>query len=246
MAKKTKLKDTSQFVHQASKVNFDLKIRERTDLTEKQIDIIKTMVAKDTKCVFVDGLWGTSKTFCAVLSGLKLLKNQKSTGIIYIRNPVESSSTGKTGFLPGGIDEKMAPYNAVLQEKLEEFLSKDQVDLLINTQLVECIPLGFIRGRSWNCKTIIVDEASSMTYDDLFLILSRCGEFTKIFLIGDSEHQNDIGTKSGFKRMIDQFNDEESRENGVFSFELKSVSDIVRSGFVRFVMTKLGKLKAAP
>lgn len=243
MSKKTKNKDQSVFVPQDDKINFQLNIRERTDLTEKQIEIIKTMVAKDTKCVFIDGLWGTSKSFCSILSGLKLLNTRKSSGIIYIRNPVEASSTGKTGFLPGGLEEKMAPYNAVLFEKMSEFISKDQLDLLVSSGKVECIPLGFVRGRSWNCKTIIVDEASSMTYDDLFLLLSRCGEFTKIFFIGDSCNQNDIGNKSGFKKMIDQFNDQESRENGIFSFELKSIEDIVRSGFVRFVMKKLGKIQ---
>lgn len=235
--------DKTLSVPQNSKISFDLKIRERTDYSEKQINVLKKLVCKDTKCVFIDGLWGTSKSHLAVLAALKLLSTKKTDGFIFIRNPVESSSTGKSGFLPGGIDEKMAPYNAILFEKLSEFISQADANKLIEEGRIECLPLGFIRGRSWSCKTIIVDEASSMTYDDLFLLLSRCGEFTKIYFLGDSENQNDIGSRSGFAKMFNQFNDEESKENGVFTFEFKNLEDIVRSGFVRFVMKKLGKIK---
>jgi len=236
-------KDKSILVPQREKVTFDLYIRERDDLTEKQKVIIETMLDKQTKCVFIDGYWGTSKSFLSVLSSLKLLNNKKIDGILYVRNLVEASRLGEVGVLPGSLEERTAPYNAILYEKLDEMLPKEQVKALIKDGRIECVPLSFVRGRSWNCKAIIVDEAASMSFDDLLLILSRCGPYTKIFVIGDSANQNDIGNQSGFRKMFETFDDLESKENGVFAFELRDSKDIIRSGFVRFLMEKTGIIK---
>jgi predicted ribonuclease YlaK len=236
-------KDTSIHVTQRPKINFTLGIKERSDLTEKQKNVLEVAANKNTKCVFIDGLYGTSKSYLAVMSSLKLLNAKKVDEIIFIRNPVESSTTGKIGFIPGTSEEKMAPYNAILFDKLEEMLSECDIAKLKKDNRINCHPVGFVRGRSWNCKAVIVDEASSMTWDDLFLILTRCGEFTRIFFIGDSVNQNDIGAKSGFRKMFDLFDDEESKDFGIHCFELREYSDIVRSGLLRFVMEKTGLIK---
>ena len=232
--------DTSPYVAQNKKLAFHLNIRERTDLTPKQKKILEVAAHKNTKCIFIDGYYGTAKSYGAVLASLKLLNEKKVDEIIFIRNPVESSTTGKIGFIPGTSEEKMAPYNAILFDKLEEMLPECEISKLQKDNRINCYPVGFVRGRSWNCKAIIVDEASSMTWDDLFLILSRCGEFTRIFFIGDSVNQNDIGSKSGFRKMFNMFNDQESADFGIHCFELQEYSDIVRSGLLRFVMIKTG------
>ena len=236
-------KDCSLQVTQRPKISFTLGIKERVDLTDKQKAILEVAANKNTKCVFIDGLYGSSKSYLAVMSSLKLLNAKKVDEIIFIRNPVESSTTGKIGFIPGTSEEKMAPYNAILFDKLEEMLSESDIARLKKDNRISCHPVGFVRGRSWNCKAVIVDEASSMTWDDLFLILTRCGEFTRIFFIGDSVNQNDIGAKSGFRKMFNLFNDRESKDFGIHCFELREYSDIVRSGLLRFVMEKAGLIK---
>lgn len=240
---KKKAVDKSPKIFQREKLSHELHIKERDDLTERQIEILKTALSKETKAVWIDGIYGSGKTFLAALVSLKLLGQKKVDQIIYIRNPVESSTTGKLGFLKGELSEKMSPYASIIYDKLDELLSPAEIEILKNEERVEAIPLGFCRGKSWNCKAIIVDEASSMAADDLVLLLTRCGEFTKIFLVGDSKNQNDIGSKSGFRKLFDTFNDEESRQNGVFCYELHEKTDIVRSGFVRFVLEKLGVIK---
>lgn len=238
-----RIEDTSPKVWQREKIKFALNIRERTDFTEKQKVILQGMLDKKTRGVFIDGLWGTSKSYLCILAALKLLNTGRIDEIIYVRNPVESSTTGKIGFLKGETDEKMAPYAAILHDKLEELLPKTDIEKLKKDNRFKCLPLGFTRGLSWNCKAIIVDEAASLTYDDIALLLSRCGEFTRIFFIGDSLNQNDIGSKSGFSKIFNIFRDEESKNNGIFTFELKDKEDIVRSGFVKFVMQKIGAIK---
>ena len=235
--------DRSVLVPQREKVKLQLHIRERSDYTEKQKVILETALEKQTRCIFIDGIWGTTKSFLCVLAALRLLNAGKVKGITYIRNPIEASAFGKVGLLPGSLSERMEPYNAILYEKLDELLPKNEIDFLANDERVKCLPLSFVRGRSWNCEAIIVDEAASMTYDDLLLLLSRCGEFTRIFFIADTACQNELGSKSGFGKMFQMFNDRESMENGVFCFELKEREDILRSGFLRFIMEKTGVLK---
>jgi predicted ribonuclease YlaK len=242
MKSKTK-KDVSPLVFQKEKIKSELNIKERSDLTSKQEEILKTALDKHTKCIFIDGIFGSGKTWLMTLASLKLLNQKKIDQILYIRNPIESSTTGKLGYLKGELDDKLSPYASIFTDKLDELLSKNEIDFLQKDKRIECIPLGFIRGKSWNCKAIIVDEASSLTYDDFILLLTRCGEFTKIFFIGDSANQSDIGNKTGFRKMFDKFNDDLSKENGVYCFELNQKTDIVRSGFVRYILEHLGIIK---
>lgn len=246
MAKKSaqpKVADKSPKVFQREKISYELNIRERDDLTEKQIEILKAALDKDTRCVFIDGLYGSGKSWLAVLASLKLLNQKKVDQIIYIRNPVECTTTGKLGFIKGTTEEKLEPYASIVYDKLEELLPKQEVELLKAEGRVDAIPLGFCRGKSWNCKAIIVDESASLDWDSFILLLTRCGEFTKIFFIGDAANQSDIGNKTGFRKMFDKFNDQTSKENGIHCFELKEKTDIVRSGFVRFVLEHLEIIK---
>jgi len=235
------IKDHSPYIPQNGKLKYDLIIKENFKYTDRQKEILSQGENKETRCLMIDGLWGTSKSYIATLISLKLLSNKKVDQIIFIRNPVESSSFGKLGYIKGGIEEKMAPYNEVFYNKLNELLSKPDLDKLESENRISFLPLGFTRGLSWNCKAVVVDESASMTYDDLLLLLTRCGRFTKIFFVGDSQNQNDIGIKSGFKKIFDLFSDQESKENGIFTYELKNESDILRSDFVRFIMKKTGK-----
>jgi phosphate starvation-inducible protein PhoH and related proteins len=235
--------DLSPQVHQGPRLDFSLDIRERSDLTERQQVILEASLDKATRCVMIDGVWGTGKTMLTVLAALKLLNAGRVKQILYVRNPVEASANSKLGFIPGTVGEKMAPYNAVLNEKLEELLPKPQVDRLIKDGWIECIPTGYLQGRSFNCTAIIVDEAASMSWDDLMLLISRCGPFTRIYLVGDTINQLYLRGESGFARFFRCFDDAECRDNGVYAFELKEPGDIVRSGFVRFCLRKAGVIK---
>ena len=234
--------DTSPRIHQRDKIKWHLTIRERDDLTERQKTILEVATHKDTRGILIDGYWGTSKSYLAVLASLRLLNQHRVSDIIYVRAG-DSSNGNKIGYLPGDASAKMAPYNAVFYDKLEELLPRIDIDRLKKEDRVICVPLGFIRGLSWSCKAIIVDEAAGMTFEDLVLLLSRCGEFTRIFFIGDSKNQNDIGNRSGFERLYRYFDDQESKDNGVHAFKLRNKEDLVRSGFIRWALGKVGVIE---
>lgn len=238
-----KSQDSSPHVHQREKIDFPLSIRERQDLTERQKVILEAALHKDTRCVMIDGIWGTGKSYLATLAALKLLNSGRAKSILYVRSPVEASVHSRVGFLSGDLNEKMAPYTAVLNEKLEELLPKADIDRLIKDERIQCIPTGFLQGRSYNCAAIIVDEAASMSWEDLMLIISRCGQFTRIFFLGDTVNQVYLSDKSGYARFVKAFEDQESKDNGVYTFELRDAHDIVRSPFLRFVMRKVGVIR---
>lgn len=230
--------DKSPIVHQKSKLKCELSIYER-ELTEKQKQFVDIALNKETKMVFVSGPAGTSKTYITIYCALKLLSNKKISDLLYIRSAVESSDN-KLGFLPGEAHEKMAPYIQPLLEKLQEMLPRHQIDLLEKEERIDSVPLGFLRGLNWNAKCIIADEAQNMTSKELITLITRTGEFSKVFIMGDPD-QSDINGKSGFIKILNLFNDEESRQNGIFVFKFDE-EDIVRSALVKYIIKKIKKL----
>jgi len=230
-------RDTSPVIPQRNKLRSQLSIFER-ELNEKQIEFLQLALDKETKLMFVSGPAGTAKTYMAILAALQLMNDRRVSDLIYIRSAVESSDS-KLGFLPGTGDEKMAPYMQPLMDKLSELLPKNDVELLKKEERISSVPVGFLRGLSWNAKVIVADEAQNMTQKEILTLITRTGEFSKVFVLGDPE-QSDINGKSGFVKMMGYFDDEESKENGIQVFRLTD-DDIVRSGIVQFIIKKVKK-----
>jgi phosphate starvation-inducible PhoH-like protein len=227
-------RDTSPIIPQRSKFRGNLSIYDRP-LTEHQNQFLEIARDKNTKIMFVSGPAGSSKTYLAVLHALRMINEKRVSDLIYIRSAVESADS-KLGFLPGEADEKMAPYLQPLMDKLVELLPKGEIDALAKDERFSSIPVGFLRGLNWNAKVIITDEAQNLTYKELFTLITRTGEFSKVFILGDPE-QSDINGKSGFIKMINMFDDEEARQNGIHVFRFTE-EDIVRSGLVRFIIKR--------
>jgi len=235
---KNKLTDKSPVVPQNKKIKNQITITEKQQLTEKQKSFLELAFDKNVKMIFVSGPAGTSKTYLAILASLKLMNDRRVSDLLYIRSAVESSDS-KLGFLPGESSEKMAPYLQPLLDKLDEFLSHGDIDALQKGGHIDSIPVGFLRGLNWNAKAIVADEAQNLTTKELMTLITRVGEFSKIFVIGDPD-QADINGKSGFKKMYDVFDDAESRENGIYTFQFTE-DDIVRSKLVQFIIKKTKK-----
>ncbi len=230
-------KDKSPAIPQRDKIKNLLKIRQ-VELNEKQKSFLDVAMDKNTKIMFVSGPAGSAKTYMAVYTALQLLNQRRVSDLIYIRSAVESSDA-KLGFLPGEADDKMSPYIQPLIDKLIELLPKEDITYLQKDKRVSAVPVGFLRGLNWNTKVIITDEAQNMTVKELFTLITRIGEFSKVFILGDPD-QSDINGKSGFVKMISRFEDDESKENGIQVFRLTE-DDIVRSSLVKFIIKKVGK-----
>lgn len=231
------IKDTSPRVYQRNKINFDLNIRE-LPWTEKQKELISILLDKKTKCVFIEGPAGVSKTSTAVYAGLQLLKLKKASDIIFVRSAVESADS-KIGYLPGTIDEKFEAYMAPFVEKMEEFLDVGTIKHLHSDKRVSAMPVNYIRGLHWPAKVIIVDECQNITFRELVTTITRLGEFSKIIFLGDP-YQSDlpINKMGGFSKICKMFSDEESISHGMHHFKFTK-EDVVRSEFVKFVVNRL-------
>lgn len=229
-------KDKSVVVPQKNKVEFKLNIFERNDLTEKQKELNDLILDKETKVVFINGPAGTSKTFCAIYCGLKLLNEKRISDIVYVRTIIESASKS-LGSLPGEMGLKMEPFLMPLMDKMNEFLPADQTKRLIAEERVRGIPVNYLRGASLNAQYIICDESQNFTFKELTTAITRLGQFSKIIILADP-NQSDINGKSGFMPMFDLFNTEESKSKGIHCFSFTK-EDIVRSGILRYISEKI-------
>lgn len=227
--------DKSPIIPQRSKLKTDLTIFHR-DLTPKQNAFVTLSQNKKSKLIFVSGPAGTSKSYISVYSSLLLLNSKRISDIIYVRSPVESAEKS-IGLLPGEISDKLSPYMQPLLDKLEELLPKSDISFLKKDDRFAGIPIGFLRGLNWNAKAIILDEAQNCTFKELYTFITRIGEFSKVFVLGDPD-QSDINGKSGFIKMMDIFDDDESKEHGIFTYRFDE-NDIVRSELVKFISKKI-------
>ena len=230
--------DNSPVIPQRSKIKFDLHIKENFKFTDKQQEFIKLALDKNTKMMFVEGPAGSSKTFMAVYSSLLLMNQRRLSDIIFVRSAVECSDKS-IGYLPGLVSEKLSPYTQPLMDKLEELLPRNEIEQLQKETRITGIPIGFLRGLNFNAKSIILDEAQNTTSKEIITFITRIGMFSKSFVIGD-KFQSDINGKSGFTKIMNCFDDEESRNQGIYTFRFAE-EDIVRSPLVKFIVNKLNR-----
>lgn len=231
--------DKSEHIPQREKIKEELRIRE-LNWTEKQKKLISLILDKNTNIVFISGPAGSSKSICAIYSALKLLADKKISSIKYLRTAIESS-TKSLGYLSGDKIQKMEPYLEPCLDKLEELLPQSQINNLITDKRIEGDVINYARGRQANNQIWIADETQNFVFSEIVTFITRIGKFSKLILCGDLS-QSDINSKSGYKAIIDIFNDEESRANGIHVFEFTK-EDIMRSGTVKFIVEKLEKRK---
>ncbi len=219
--------------------NFQIKSL-KFDLTDKQKTILNIgLDTKKVRCLIISGPAGSSKSFLAVLIALRLLQENKANSMSYIRSLVQSKES-ETGYLPGSLEDRTAPFNVPLYDKLEELLYKSDITKLIKEHKIRTFPNSMLRGISLDGVTI-ADECQNMLKNSLFDILTRMKEHSLLILCGDTKWQNDLGTKSGFLEICSIFSDKQSEDNGIFQISL-GTEDIKRSQLVKFVVERFEKL----
>lgn len=237
-SKKEKPRDVSPYTEKKkTKLNLEINIRE-LPWTDKQKEFISLANDKNTKVIITRGVAGTSKTLLAVYCALQKIKNKKSSEIYYSRVPVESSIHG-IGFIKGTSEEKMSPYTHPLIDKLNELLTEPHIKALMNDERIVGIPLGFLRGLNISNASFILDEAQNCRVEDFLLVMTRMAKFSTLFICGDAQ-QSDI-KQSGFNKVFSLFDNEESRKNGIYTFEFDK-KDIVRSEILSYIIESFENL----
>ena len=161
--------------------------------------------------VTVIGKAGSGKTICAIAAGLEQTIDEvkQEYSRVIVSRPVQP--LGKDiGFLPGTMEEKMAPWLMPIQDNLQFLMGNDKVTLDIYMQkgTIEIEALTYIRGRSISNAFIIIDEAQNLTTHELKTIITRVGEGTKIVLTGDVEQIDNVyidAISNGLTHAVEKF-----------------------------------------
>lgn len=133
--------------------------------------------------VFGIGPAGTGKTYLAVAMAVTALKNKQVEKIILTRPAVEAGE--RLGFLPGDLQDKVDPYLRPLYDALYDVLGRDAALRLKEKEVIEVVPLAYMRGRTLDNAFIILDEAQNTTKEQMKMFLTRMGFGSKIVVTGD-------------------------------------------------------------
>lgn len=148
---------------------------------ENQIHYIRSILQHDIN--FGIGPAGTGKTYLAVACAVQALESERVSRIILVRPIVEAGE--KLGFLPGDIAQKVHPYLRPLYDALYEMMGFEKVNQLIEKDVIELLPLAYMRGRSLNDSFIILDEGQNTTVEQMKMFLTRIGFNSKAVVTGD-------------------------------------------------------------
>jgi len=170
-------------------IKFQIQLNEEQKLAKQEI--------LDNTITLLAGQAGSGKTLLACNVALDGLFRRQYDKIIITRPTVSKEDIG---FLPGDMREKMDPWVQPIYQNFYTLYGKDRMQKYFDDELIEIVPVSFMRGRTFLDSMIIVDEAQNVTHDQMEMIVSRLGIRSKMIICGD-DRQIDLRKKadSGFK-----------------------------------------------
>jgi len=200
-------------------------VRPRTD---GQARYVRAMRDHDlTLCV---GPAGTGKTWLGVGMAVSLLRQSQVKKIVLVRPAVEAGE--RLGFLPGDLIAKVNPYLRPLFDALNDMMEPEAVKRYMENDIIEIVPLAYMRGRTLNNAVIILDEGQNTTVPQMKMFLTRMGNGSKIIVTGDVT-QVDLPkqTRSGLTDAIHRLRDVER-----IAIVYLDEHDIVRNPLVQQIL----------
>jgi len=145
---------------------------------------------------------GTGKTYLAITKAVEALESGKVGRIVLSRPAVEAGES--LGFLPGAMEDKLAPYLRPLYDALQDRLSPKRLKALMAEGLIEIAPVGFMRGRTLNNAFVVIDEAQNCTYGQIKMLLTRLGWNSTMVVTGDPAQTDLLPDLSGLHSVADK------------------------------------------
>jgi phosphate starvation-inducible PhoH-like protein len=203
--------------------------------TAGQLKYVEIMLKNDV--TFCTGPAGTGKTYLAVAVAVSMLKKKQIRRIVLARPAVEAGE--KLGFLPGDIQAKVNPYLRPLFDAIEDMMDFAQMKKFMELDIIEIIPLAFMRGRTLNESVIICDEAQNTSPTQMLMVLTRLGLGSKMIITGDiTQIDLETGKKSGMVEAIETLKGLKS-----IGYVELAQDDIVRHRLVQDIVQAYEKTK---
>lgn len=201
---------------------------------QSQKDFLQLIEEKEI--IICSGPAGVGKSMLSTAKSLELLKRKDNEFYkIIICTPTVQVGGDSIGFLPGNLDEKLAPYNYSVVYLLEKLIGKQKVESLIKMGYIEIMGLGFMRGINIDNSIVIAEEFQNSTHLEMKTLLTRIGYNSKFIISGDLEQSDkfkkisDTGLHNAFYRLENKG----IEEIGFFKFEQK---DIVRNKLINKIL----------
>jgi phosphate starvation-inducible PhoH-like protein len=214
--------------HAADEIDIQHAGRRIKPRTPGQDEYVKAIRSHDL--TFATGPAGCGKTYLAVATAVEALRAGSVRKIVLVRPAVEAGES--LGFLPGDLRAKLNPYLRPLMDALGEMVDYDQARNLMEQDVIEVIPLAYMRGRTLNDAFIILDEAQNTTVAQMKMFLTRMGEGSKMVVSGDATQQDlPRGVTSGLRDAISRLG--KIKAIGIVKLQ---ASDIVRHRLVQKIV----------
>jgi phosphate starvation-inducible PhoH-like protein len=233
ITKQRKFYENIQYLSPHEKTLFENKFtKPKNDSQEIYNNILKQ---KSKKIVVATGPAGTGKTLFATEYGVKNFLLGTYEKLIFTRPSV--SVDEDLGYLPGTLEEKMAPWVRPIYDILYNFISPKEVTFLIEEKIIEIAPLGYMRGRTFKNSWIVADEMQNSTVSQMKMLLTRLGENSRLVITGDLEQYDRANELNGLEDFLHKFRGK--RSSSISSFEFQR-GDIQREEVVKEVLDIYG------
>jgi phosphate starvation-inducible PhoH-like protein len=151
----------------------------------RQEEYVRNLKNGDKKIMFATGPAGTGKTMLACNYGLYYLLTGQYEKMIFTRPLIAVDE--EIGFLPGTMEEKMAPWVRPMMDVLGQMITQKEIQLLMEEKVIEIVPLGFMRGRTFTNTWIVADEMQNSTINQMKMLTTRLGKGSRMIVTGDLE-----------------------------------------------------------
>jgi phosphate starvation-inducible PhoH-like protein len=157
-------------------IKFNISLNEEQKVAKAQI--------LDNTVTILRGKAGSGKSLLAANVALDLLFSKEIEKIIITRPTVVAGQD--IGFLPGDVNEKLAPFTAPVYENMHRLYNKEKIEKCITDGEIEIVPVSFMRGRNFTNCLVVVDEAQNLTDNQTELLLTRICDGSKMIFCGDN------------------------------------------------------------
>lgn len=222
-----------EYLSQKEKSRIDSKFSKPKNKSQEKY--VKMLNKKQVKIIVSTGPAGTGKTLLATEHAIRQFLLGYCDKIIFTRPSV--SVDEDLGYLPGTLEEKMAPWIRPIYDVLYEFIHPNEVKELMEEKLIEIAPLGFMRGRTFKNSWIIADEMQNSTVPQMKMLLTRIGENTKLVITGDLDQNDKPSETNGLEDFLNKFKGRRSDSIGSVEFDKE---DIEREDVVKEVLEIYG------